>query len=140
MSIQKPKQNQRCRKVAGPSGCIHNCVSFPNTFRHVSNPPSLLRSCVAERFLAGSTAWPTSVPVCHSSRAACPKSGSRRLPYSPVSAKSCTDPGSWRRRRTPPPRPPWRPCRRAHPQPPPALLLCPVTLATSPEGRRSGLG
>lgn len=26
MSIQKPKPKQRCRKVAGPSGCIHNCA------------------------------------------------------------------------------------------------------------------
>lgn len=137
MSIQKPKQKQRSRKVAGPSGYIRNwALSFPNT----SQTHCLLRSCVAERFLAGSTGWPTSVPVCHSSRAACPKSGSRRLPYSPASARSCTEPGSWRRRRTPPPQPPWRPCRRAHPQPPPALPLCPVTLATSPEGRRCGLG
>lgn len=141
LSIQKPKQQQRRRRVAGPSGDVHNsALSLPNTFSHVSNLPSLPRSCVAERFLAGSTAWPTSVPVCHSSRAACPKSGWRRLPCSPASARSCTEPGSWRRRRTPPPRPPWRPCRRARPPPPPALPLCPVTLATSRAGRRCGLG
>lgn len=136
----------RCISIVQINSYVHLWASrnpsesFPNPFSHISKPPSLLRSCVAERFLAGSTAWPTSVPACHFSRAACPKSGSRRLPYSPASARSCTEPASWRRRRTPPPRPPWRPCRRAPPQPPPALPLCPVTLATSPEGRRCGLG
>lgn len=102
---------------------------------HAHFLPSLLRSCVAGRSPAGSTAWPTSVPACHSSRAACPKSGWRPRPCSPASARSCTAPASWRRRRTPPPPPRWRPCRRARPPPPPALPLCAATLATSPVGR-----
>lgn len=140
-AYRKPSESSAAGKWPGPQDASTTVRwVFQNPFSHVSNPPSLLRSCAAERFLAGSTGWPTSVPVCHSSRAACPKSGSRRPPYSPASARSCTEPGSWRRRRTPPPRPPWRPCLRAPPQPPPALPLCPVTLATSPEGRRCGLG
>lgn len=138
---QIPKQKQHCRRVGGLFGGVRSItLCFPNAFCHVSNLLSLLRSCAAGRFLAGSTAWPTSVPVCHSSRAACPKSGWRRLPYSPASARSCTEPRSWRRRRTPPPPPPWHPCPRACPRPPPALPLCPVTLATSPAGRRCELG
>lgn len=99
------------------------------------HPFSLLRSCAAGRSHAGSTVWLTSAPACHSSRAACPKSGSPRLPYSPASARSSTEPGSWRRQRTPLPPPPWLPCRRARPRPPPALPLCLATLATSPAGR-----
>lgn len=94
-----------------------------------------LRSCVAGRSLAGSTAWPTSVPACHSSRAACPKSGWPQRPYSPASARSSTEQGSWRRPRTPLPRPPWHPCRRARLHPPPALPPCLVIHATSPAGR-----
>lgn len=103
-------------------------ILFPHPF-------SLLRSCAAGRSRAGSTVWLTSAPACHSSRAACPKSGSPRLPYSPASARSSTEPESWRRQRTPLPPPPWLPCRRARPRPPPALPLCLATLATSPAGR-----
>lgn len=97
--------------------------------------PLLTRSCVAGRSLAGSTAWPTSAPVCHSSRAACPKSGWPRLPYSPASARSSTEEESWRRPRTPPPQPPWRPCHPAHLPPPPAPPPCLAILATSHAGK-----
>lgn len=96
----------------------------------------LLRSCVAGRSLAGSTAWLTSAPACHSSRAACPKSGWPRLPYSPASARSSTEEESWRRRRMLPPPPPWPPCRPAHPHPPPAPPPCLAIPATSPGGRK----
>lgn len=92
---------------------------------------------MAGRSLAGSTVWPTSAPACHSSRAACPKSGWPRLPYSLASVRSSTEQGSWRRQRTPLPQPPWHPYHPAHPHPPPALPLCLVILATSPAGKRS---
>lgn len=94
----------------------------------------LTRSFAAGKSLAGSTAWRTSAPACHSSRAACPKSGWPLLPYSPASARSSTEQESWRRRRTPPPPPPWRPCHHAH-LPPPARPPCLVSHATSPAGR-----
>lgn len=98
----------------------------------------LLRSCVAGRSPAGSTAWPTSAPACRSFRAACPKSGWRPLPYSPAWARSSTlEAGSSRRRRTLLPQPPWPPCRPAHlrrpPTPPP---LCLDIIAPNPAGRR----
>lgn len=105
------------------------------TFHSSLALPPLFRSCVAGRSLAGSTAWPTSAPACHSSRAACPKSGWLRLPYSPASARSSTGEGSWRRPRTPLPQPPWHPCRPARPRPPPAPPPCLVIPATSPAGR-----
>lgn len=126
------------RRAAGQQGGVRALRMRPQPHAHFL--PSLLRSCVAERSPAGSTAWPTSVPACHSSRAACPKSGWRPRPCSPASARSCTAPASWRRRRTPPPPPRWRPCRRAHPPPHPALPLCAATLATSPAGRTCEVG
>lgn len=90
---------------------------------------------MAGRSLAGSIAWPTSAPACHSSRAACPKSGWPQLPYSPVWARSSTE-ANWRRQRMPPPQPPWPPCHPAHLLRPPAHPPpCLVTLATSPAGR-----
>lgn len=103
-----------------------------------TSPLHCPRSCVVERSLAGSTAWPTSAPVCHFSRAACPRSGWPLPRYSPAWARSCMGRGIWRRPRTPLPLPLWPLCRPARPLHPPAHRLCLATHAISRGGRRAG--
>lgn len=64
------------------------------------------RSCVAVRFHAGWTGWPTSAHVCPSYRAACLKSGWLQQHCSPAWVRSCRV--SWRKPKMllPPPLPP----------------------------------
>lgn len=103
-----------------------------------TSPPPCLRFCVGERSRDGWIAWPTSVPACHFSRAACLKSGWPPRPCSPAWARSCTGRDTWRRVRMPPPPPPWPPCRPAHP-PAQAPHVCLHILAiTSRVGRIRG--